>query len=296
MTQKIEIVPFNGHDIVTIAGSEKILVPVTPLVESMGLDAKGQKQRIRRDPILSKGGCLIQSPSAGGLQETFCIELKYLPGFLMGIKADRIKDPLIRQRVILFQEEAYEALFAHFFGPIHAALNRNRLAHDALSPQYVDILNRLERVTVRLRRAITPGERNIYHAIATRYAEMIGLRVDSLDAFQPALAKTPDVDRFWDIVLPAIASGALTNWHRQHANGMIALIWRDVAKLCHSVGFKADIYDADFLTALRAHSGPTLTDRKNVNPRPDLSNRIMAARVFTDGPVTEQMPDMSEAP
>ncbi|MBF0607290.1 MAG: hypothetical protein HQL61_07075 [Magnetococcales bacterium] len=61
------------------------------ICESLGLYWKGQYDLIKRDEVLSKGVCVTHIPSVGGPQETVCLLLKYLNGWLFKISTRRIR-------------------------------------------------------------------------------------------------------------------------------------------------------------------------------------------------------------
>ncbi len=73
-----------------------------------------QRLTAQRDAVLSKGMCVIHIPSPGGPQETICLPLKYLNGWLFKISTRRVKNPEARAKLIRYQEECYEVLYEHF--------------------------------------------------------------------------------------------------------------------------------------------------------------------------------------
>lgn len=87
-----------------------VYVPIKPIIERLGLNWSGQRSRLQRDPILNveQRMCVIHTPRRGP-QETLCIPLDYLSGFLFGINADRV-NPEYRQDVIRYQRECYKVL------------------------------------------------------------------------------------------------------------------------------------------------------------------------------------------
>ena len=54
-------------------------------------------------------------PSVGGTQETVCLRLDMINGWLFGIDAERVK-PEVRDRVLDYQRECHRVLFTHFYG------------------------------------------------------------------------------------------------------------------------------------------------------------------------------------
>jgi len=49
----------------------------------------------------------------GSLQNTLCLPLKFLPGWLLGVSASRVKEDL-HQRIIRYQRECYDVLWEAF--------------------------------------------------------------------------------------------------------------------------------------------------------------------------------------
>lgn len=96
---------------------EEILVAVKPIVEGLGLAWNAQFERIKRDEVLAEGIRVTRIPSPGGEQDTICLPLNLIPGFLFGISVERIGAPEIRAKVVVYKRECYAVLYAHFFRP-----------------------------------------------------------------------------------------------------------------------------------------------------------------------------------
>ena len=99
---------------------QKIYLPLRHLCSLIGVNYQGQKDRIDRDPVLSKklqGVSVTLTPSSskrgGGSQVMNCLPLTYLNGWLFGINANRVKVE-IRDKLIRYQEECYQVLFEAF--------------------------------------------------------------------------------------------------------------------------------------------------------------------------------------
>jgi len=105
---------------VSINEQEQIYVPVRPICDYLGLDWSAQYRRINRDPVLSdviQGVAITTTPSSdgrgGGLQEMSCLPLKFLPGWLFGVSANRVKSEM-REKIIRYQRESYDVLWEAF--------------------------------------------------------------------------------------------------------------------------------------------------------------------------------------
>lgn len=129
MSEEKELVPveqktveFYGDELVAVRLEDgAVFVPVRPLCNLLGLDWSAQRQRIGRDPVLSRkiqGVGVITTPSesgaGGGMQQMLALPLEYISGFLFGVNANRVKDS-IRERLILYQEKCYIVLSEAFF-------------------------------------------------------------------------------------------------------------------------------------------------------------------------------------
>ena len=116
MTQ-IQKIDFYGDSIITQLDEVGYpLVAIKPIVERLGIDWRGQLQRIKRDPVLGPSVCMIHTETPAGLRESVALPLNLVPGFLFGIDSSRIEDDEARETVLTYQRECHEVLFKHFFG------------------------------------------------------------------------------------------------------------------------------------------------------------------------------------
>lgn len=99
---------------------QEIFVPIRPICDYLGVDWSAQYRRINRDPVLSEsvqGVAVTTTPSAdgrgGGIQEMLSLPLKFLPGWLFGISASRVK-PELQEKIVRYQRECYDALAEAF--------------------------------------------------------------------------------------------------------------------------------------------------------------------------------------
>lgn len=105
-------VPFRGNTLYVLDHNSEPFVPMKPIVEGMGMDWRGQYVKLRSNQ--SRWGMeIISIPSNGGRQESACIPLRKLPGWLMGIHANRVKRGL-RDKVIEYQNECDDVLWRHW--------------------------------------------------------------------------------------------------------------------------------------------------------------------------------------
>ena len=113
-TTQIAAVDFHGHALTVITGpAGEHLVAMKPICEAIGLGWQSQYNRIQRNQVLREGVVIMNTPSAGGEQETTCLPLDYLNGWLFGVDASRVR-PEIRDTLIQYQRECYGALAAYW--------------------------------------------------------------------------------------------------------------------------------------------------------------------------------------
>ncbi len=90
-----------------------VYVPIKPICDNLGVTLAGQRERINRDPVLSE---IVTSVSVTLTQQArgmLCLPLKFIPGWLFGINANRVK-PELRERIIRYQRECYDVLAEAF--------------------------------------------------------------------------------------------------------------------------------------------------------------------------------------
>ena len=108
--------------LVDTAAGRTIYVPVRPICDYLGVDWSSQLKRIDRDPVLGNAGMSvvitttdIPDPSSRrpNTSEMYCLPLKYIPGWLFGINASRIRSDL-RDKIIRYQSECFDVLSEAF--------------------------------------------------------------------------------------------------------------------------------------------------------------------------------------
>ncbi|MEL7658016.1 MAG: phage antirepressor N-terminal domain-containing protein [Bacillota bacterium] len=113
-------VNFNGTELMAVKADDgKIYAGVKWFCQGLFFDkskSDAQVQKIQADLVLSKGACKINLPTAGGSQETLCIELGFLPLWLAKINANIIDAPEIQERLIDYQLNAKDVLANAFLG------------------------------------------------------------------------------------------------------------------------------------------------------------------------------------
>lgn len=110
-------VNFRGDELYGFENDDGIFVALKPIVESMGIDWSSQLKRVKRDTILSEGMVIMTTPfGRGGDQDTVCLKLELVNGWLFTIDTSRIKEDAVREKVVVYQRECYQVLAKHFTG------------------------------------------------------------------------------------------------------------------------------------------------------------------------------------
>ncbi|MEM7797882.1 MAG: phage antirepressor N-terminal domain-containing protein [Chloroflexota bacterium] len=123
-------IPFHEHNIIVQLGENgNIYVAMRPLVESIGLDWSAQYRRIQRDNVLQKHMVTCVAVTATQGRELVCLPKEFVVGFLFGINTNRIKDPLVRENIDRFREEAHLFLDAAFTGDEESAMQAIRMRY-----------------------------------------------------------------------------------------------------------------------------------------------------------------------
>lgn len=118
----IVTVNFRGDQLYGFENDDGTFVALKPIVESMGMDWSAQYRRALRDPILKEGIAIMATPfGRGGDQEAVCLKLELVNGWLFTIDTSRIKDDVVREKVIVYQRECYGVLAKHFAGKMQAS-------------------------------------------------------------------------------------------------------------------------------------------------------------------------------
>ena len=121
MTTQIQTIQFNRQSLVSFEQNGTHYTAMKPICENIGLCWDGQRQRIQRDEVLSEGAVIITVPSNGGDQQMICLPIEYINGWLFGIDIKRCK-PEIRETLIMYKKECYQALYNYWNKPQQLAL------------------------------------------------------------------------------------------------------------------------------------------------------------------------------
>lgn len=122
MTSTNELVPveqrsvdFYGDDLTAIRASDgRVYAGLTQMCSALGIDAQGQRRRIERHAVLSKGLQGVDKLSTpGGVQRGYVLRVDLIPLWLAGIRVSAVKEE-IQAKLEKFQEEAATVLWEAF--------------------------------------------------------------------------------------------------------------------------------------------------------------------------------------
>lgn len=105
-------VPFHGDTLYLVEHEGEPFTPAKPICEAIGLDWASQYTKLTGDPQ-RWGCCSIAIPSDGGEQQTICLPMRKISGWLFSISAARAKDE-IRHKLIDYQNECDDALWRYW--------------------------------------------------------------------------------------------------------------------------------------------------------------------------------------
>ncbi|GBC62504.1 hypothetical protein DENIS_3476 [Desulfonema ishimotonii] len=138
--QNQAVIDFHGQQLITAEKDGIHYVAMKPIVDGMGLDWSNQLKIIKKDPVLSKGVVNLTIPSGRGIQDTTCLNLRFLNGWLFRVDAGRYAGDDPRRAIIIrYQEECYQVLYDHW----HAAETVRDTGTGALTSALRDVLKEL---------------------------------------------------------------------------------------------------------------------------------------------------------
>ena len=117
------VVKFNETEISAVKAEGEIFVALKPICGAIGLVWERQRRTINEHPILAAVLSIQTVPSAGGPQETVCLPLDFIPGWLFSINANQVSEAA-HPALLVYQRECYRVLRDYFFGKPSEAAER----------------------------------------------------------------------------------------------------------------------------------------------------------------------------
>jgi len=112
-------IQFHGASLIAQRGDtpETTLVAMKPVVEGMGLAWSPQFVKLKDHPVLAPAVTQIVTTGADGKSyEMTAVPLNRLHFWLATVNPKKVPDPVVREKVIIYQTEVADTLFDKFFG------------------------------------------------------------------------------------------------------------------------------------------------------------------------------------
>lgn len=138
---QVQNISFHSQTVPVFTQNNQHYVAMKPICENIGLDWKAQYDRIKRHAVLSEGMVMITTPSKGGEQQTICLPLDYLNGWLFGVEANRVK-PQIRESLLQYQRECFRVL-NEYFNPKAIQPKPTKALPDGLTGEQIEAVKKL---------------------------------------------------------------------------------------------------------------------------------------------------------
>lgn len=260
--ERLALVPFEGHHILTVARPDGVFVVMKPIVEALGLDWNGQYQRIHRHAALREGVSFTHIPSGGGQQQAVSLRLEQFHGWLVTLTPDRVRDPARREIIVRYQERAFRAVFDHFHGKPTATV-----VPPAAQPvsARIALQNQVLKLTRQLQKSYDREERRIVHAMVDGMCQDLGIATPALETLGRDAPEAPDIlTGFWEAFDQVQAGGANLNHSRQPT--LLAFSLKEVKVAFDRVGIDIPL-DLPLRRALRSSKLPAFVAMKLVNSR-----------------------------
>lgn len=259
MSDSFALVPFEDRQIMTVRNNDGIHVVMKPIVEALGLNWEAQRQRIQRHPVISKGACITQVPSAGGMQEAMSLHLEHFHGWLVSLNPDRVKDEEKRAVIITYQERAFRVIFEHFHGRMGKRLNLQSVT------SRVSLQNQTLRLAQKLQVTRNRVERQMMHEMLEGMCTELGINTPALDQLGHDAPQPPDILRtFWNAIDTLKAREV--DFDHSRAPHLMALNLKEIRQHFKDVGINIEI-DTALRKALKQSDAPRFVDDKTVNSR-----------------------------
>lgn len=118
-SSEITTVSFHGATLIAVKGATpaETLVAMKPVAEGMGLDWEEQRRKLHRHPVLKAAltFATVQMPGDNQRREWAFLPLPRLNFWLATIQPNKVLNLDTRAKIIRYQEECADVLFAHFF-------------------------------------------------------------------------------------------------------------------------------------------------------------------------------------
>lgn len=107
-------ISFYGSELITLKVGDVIYTAVKPIVEALGLSWGTQKRKLIEQKEKFSWVHMNSTGSDGKTYEMLCMPIRKLNGWLFSINPEKVR-PDLKDRVIKYQEECFEALYNYWF-------------------------------------------------------------------------------------------------------------------------------------------------------------------------------------
>lgn len=170
------LVPFHGHELITVKDGGIIRVAMKPICEALGLQWEAQYKRIQRNPVLQT--CMVmmtmQLPGDNQRREIVTLPIHMLNGWLFGIEVSRVKEHL-RPMLMDYQSECFMVLDGYF--------RRGRVisaAKPMTGTQIVATQRHVQKLLADIKRERDPANRRTLHEMLDQACRMLGINTPEL--------------------------------------------------------------------------------------------------------------------
>jgi hypothetical protein len=114
---EVQTFDFHGDHLPIVRRDDDCFMPLKPMADALGLDARAQQRMIERSPWSETCTAVMaaQLPSDSQIRQHFMISHRIVPMWIANITARRIKDEAVKAKVIKWQKEFADALFKYVF-------------------------------------------------------------------------------------------------------------------------------------------------------------------------------------
>ena len=103
------------------------LVPIKPICEALGVDAKAQRDKLNSNPLYFSVGVLSTSTGADGKgYEMHCLPFEYCLAWILSINSANVKEE-VKEKLLEYQRTCVEVLKRHFVGNIRKQAEINQM-------------------------------------------------------------------------------------------------------------------------------------------------------------------------
>lgn len=149
-TTELMPVEFAGATLYIINNENQPYVPMRPIVEGIGLAWQSQLEKLKgNDRRFCITEIVTQMPGDDQTRSVSCIPLRKLPGWMMTIYPNKVKDVAVREKVIAYQNECDDVLW-DYWNKATAQLpsNPRQLPSEYISPAQKQHLKELVDIIV----------------------------------------------------------------------------------------------------------------------------------------------------